>query len=62
MKFDLIPPDTRLTANGEGQPYEIAASERRYSGERSGGKNPATVRTAPANAFTDAAFDYVVHL
>jgi hypothetical protein len=29
MKFDLIPPDTRLTANGEGQPYEIAASETR---------------------------------
>ncbi len=26
MKLDLIPPDTRLTANGEGQPYEIAAS------------------------------------
>jgi hypothetical protein len=29
MKFDLIPPDTRLTANGQGQPYEIAASETR---------------------------------
>jgi hypothetical protein len=29
MKFDLIPPDTRLTANGEGQAYEIAASETR---------------------------------
>jgi hypothetical protein len=29
MKFDLILPDTRLTANGEGQPYEIAASETR---------------------------------
>ena len=29
MNFDLIPPDTRLTANGEGQPYEIAASETR---------------------------------
>ena len=29
MKFDLISPDTRLTANGEGQPYEIAASETR---------------------------------
>lgn len=29
MKFDLIPPDTRLTANGEGQPYEIASSETR---------------------------------
>jgi hypothetical protein len=29
MKFDLIPPNTRLTANGEGQPYEIAASETR---------------------------------
>jgi hypothetical protein len=29
MKFDLIPPCTRLTANGEGQPYEIAASETR---------------------------------
>jgi hypothetical protein len=29
MKFDLIPPGTRLTANGEGQPYEIAASETR---------------------------------
>jgi hypothetical protein len=26
MKLDLIPPDTRLTSNGEGQPYEIAAS------------------------------------
>jgi hypothetical protein len=29
MKFDLIPPETRLTANGEGQPYEITASESR---------------------------------
>ena len=29
MKFDLIPPDSRLTANGEGQPYEIASSETR---------------------------------
>ena len=29
MKFDLIPPETRLTANGEGQPYEIASSETR---------------------------------
>jgi hypothetical protein len=29
MKFDLIPPGTRLTANGEGQSYEIAASETR---------------------------------
>ncbi len=29
MNFDLIPPGTRLTANGEGQPYEIAASETR---------------------------------
>ena len=29
MKLNLIPPDTRLTANGEGQPYEIAASETR---------------------------------
>jgi hypothetical protein len=26
MKFDLIPAGTRLTANGEGQPHEIAAS------------------------------------
>jgi len=26
MKFDLIPAGTRLTANGEGQPQEIAAS------------------------------------
>jgi uncharacterized membrane protein (UPF0182 family) len=29
MKLNLIPPDTRLTANGEGQPYEIVASETR---------------------------------
>ena len=29
MRLDLIPPGTRLTANGEGQRYEIAASETR---------------------------------
>lgn len=29
MKFDLIPAGTRLTANGEGQRYEIAASATR---------------------------------
>jgi hypothetical protein len=29
MRLDLIPPGTRLTANGEGQSYEIAASETR---------------------------------
>lgn len=29
MRLDLIPPSTRLTANGEGQPFEIAASETR---------------------------------
>jgi hypothetical protein len=26
MRLDLIPPGTRLTANGEGQPFEVAAS------------------------------------
>ena len=26
MRLDLIPPGTRLTANGEGQPFDIAAS------------------------------------
>jgi hypothetical protein len=25
MRLDLIPPGTRLTANGEGQPFEVAA-------------------------------------
>ncbi len=29
MKFDLIPAGTRLTAHGEGQPHEIAASATR---------------------------------
>ena len=29
MEFDLIAPDTRLTANGESQPHEIASSATR---------------------------------
>jgi hypothetical protein len=29
MRLDLIPPGARLTSNGEGQSYEIAASETR---------------------------------
>jgi hypothetical protein len=29
MKLDLISPGTRLTANGDGHPFEIAASETR---------------------------------
>ena len=29
MRLDLIPPGTRLTANGEGQAFELAASKTR---------------------------------
>lgn len=29
IQFDLIPSETRLTANGEGQPYDIRASQTR---------------------------------
>ena len=29
VEFDLIPPGTRLTANGEGQSFEISASQTR---------------------------------
>ena len=29
VEFDLIPPGTRLTANGEGRPFEISSSQTR---------------------------------
>ncbi len=29
VQFVLIPPDTRLTANGEGQPFDISGSQTR---------------------------------
>jgi len=29
MEFDLIPPGTRLAANGEGRPFEISSSQTR---------------------------------